>query len=106
MSNGMFRVRHVNFFTINVFLFITSVKAVALAILKYTRVRSAYNMLTVAESKIIAKDSIDFLEHLKNSEFNEVFKAKRSAIKVTPVLIHLELMKKNTFVTRQIIETT
>jgi hypothetical protein len=43
---------------------------------------------------------------LKVGEFNEDFKAERFAIKTIPMLIHLELIEKDTLVTRKILETS
>jgi hypothetical protein len=85
---------------INIFS-IASTKIVALAILKYTRVKSIQCINSI---KILTKNTTNFLEHLKVGKFNEDLKAEKSAIKATPVVIHLKLMEKDTLVTRRTLE--
>jgi beta-lactamase class D len=61
-------------------------------------------MQCINSIKISAKDTANFLEHLKTSEFNKDCKVEKSAIKATSVLIYLELMEKGTSVTRKTLE--
>jgi hypothetical protein len=71
-----------------------------LVILKYGRIKSICNTLITSKSKITAKDTLDFLNYLKSGEFNEVLKANRSKIQVILILIHLELIEKETLTIR------
>jgi hypothetical protein len=62
----------------NYFLYfcVDGTKIVVLAILKYGRVKNTCNTLTTSRSKIVAKNTSDFLDYLKSGKFDETLKVK------------------------------